>query len=222
MNALDRVAYHRDYEKTHRETLRVVKRAYVQSHLQETQAYHRAYRDKHRNRLNEQKQTRRLNFSEDQKQAKRQADARYRDQNWEYLHSDEFKRSKNERLRKQYAEDDSRKIEMRLRASLTQAIRIARTKKSQSVFSLVGSSVQDLRKHIQAQFVDGMSWERFSEIHIDHIRPCASFDLTDTEQQSACFHYTNLRPMWQTDNLSKGAIWNGVRIRKRKKQVVSI
>ena len=33
--------------------------------------------------------------------------------------------------------------------------------------------------------------------------PCASFDLTDPEQQRQCFHYTNLQPLWAADNIRK-------------------
>jgi len=51
-----------------------------------------------------------------------------------------------------------------------------------------------------------MSWDNYGYRgwHIDHIRPCASFDLTDPEQQRECFHYTNLQPLWWQDNLRKG------------------
>jgi len=41
--------------------------------------------------------------------------------------------------------------------------------------------------------------------HIDHKIPCASFDLTDTDQQRACFHYSNLQLLWARDNIVKGA-----------------
>ena len=41
-------------------------------------------------------------------------------------------------------------------------------------------------------------------IHIDHILPCASFDLTDSKEQKKCFHYSNLQPLWAEDNLRKG------------------
>lgn len=52
-----------------------------------------------------------------------------------------------------------------------------------------------------------MSWDNygFSGWHIDHILPLASFDLTDPAQQSECFNFKNLRPLWAKDNLSKGA-----------------
>ena len=36
---------------------------------------------------------------------------------------------------------------------------------------------------------------------------CTSFDLTNLEQQRLCFNYTNLQPLWATDNLSKSDKW---------------
>lgn len=54
-----------------------------------------------------------------------------------------------------------------------------------------------------------MSWQNrgrgHDKWHIDHVRPCASFDLTDPEQQKQCFHWSNMQPLWQTDNLRKGS-----------------
>ena len=52
-----------------------------------------------------------------------------------------------------------------------------------------------------------MTWDNWQHDgwHIDHIRPCASFDLADLEQQRQCFHYTNLQPLWAADNIRKGA-----------------
>ena len=46
----------------------------------------------------------------------------------------------------------------------------------------------------------GMTWDN---IHIDHIQPCASFDLEDPNEQRKCFHYTNLQPLLAEDNLRK-------------------
>ena len=40
--------------------------------------------------------------------------------------------------------------------------------------------------------------------HIDHIKPCAKFELTNKEEQLKCFHYTNLQPLWALDNIKKG------------------
>lgn len=81
----------------------------------------------------------------------------------------------------------------------------ARVSKSAKTEQLLGCTIPKLKDHLQGQFRPGMTWDNYGEWHIDHIRPCASFDLTDPEQQKACFNFTNLQPLWARENLSKGA-----------------
>lgn len=79
--------------------------------------------------------------------------------------------------------------------------------KSKKTMELVGCGIDALKKHIELKFQDGMSWDNYGKWHIDHIRPCSSFDLTDAKQQEECFHYTNLQPLWAAENLQKGSKW---------------
>lgn len=76
---------------------------------------------------------------------------------------------------------------------------------------LIGCSFAELKAHLESQFKDGMTWENYGQRgwHIDHIIPCAAFDLTDPEQQKKCFHYTNLQPMWCEENQRKTCYYNG-------------
>jgi len=80
--------------------------------------------------------------------------------------------------------------------------------KSGSVMQYVGCSVGELRKHLQSLFSDGMTWENYGQWHVDHVRPCASFDLTDPAQVSKCWHYSNLQPLWGSENCSKRDRWS--------------
>lgn len=79
--------------------------------------------------------------------------------------------------------------------------------KSEKTKKLLGCSYIEFKKYIESKFKPGMSWKNKHLFHIDHIRPCSSFDLTDPQQQAQCFHYTNLQPLWSKENLSKGAKW---------------
>ena len=85
--------------------------------------------------------------------------------------------------------------------------------KNNPTFYLLGYTGKELYKHIESLFTDGMSWERFDEIHIDHIRPVASFnfDSTDHPDFKKCWALENLQPLWAKDNLSKGSKWKGKR-----------
>lgn len=73
---------------------------------------------------------------------------------------------------------------------------------------LLGCTTDHIRAHLEAQFKRGMTWCNMGTgkglWHIDHIIPCAAFDLTREDQQRICFHWTNLRPMWSLDNMRKG------------------
>lgn len=94
------------------------------------------------------------------------------------------------------------KIRKNLRTRIYHAIKS--TKKIDTTMRLVGCSLEYLMAYLESKFTDGMNWNNYGQWHIDHIRPCASFDLTDLNQQKQCFHYTNLQPLWGKDNLSKG------------------
>lgn len=76
------------------------------------------------------------------------------------------------------------------------------TKRSKT-FDLIGCSHQDLKKHLESMFTDGMSWENYGEWHVDHKIPLASAK-TEEDVARLC-HYTNLQPLWAEDNLRKGA-----------------
>jgi hypothetical protein len=80
--------------------------------------------------------------------------------------------------------------------------RMGFTKRS-SAKTILGCTWDEFKSHIEKQFTGGMSWEKIGEIHIDHIQPLASA-VTEADVV-ALNHFTNLRPMWAVDNISKGA-----------------
>ena len=99
--------------------------------------------------------------------------------------------------------DPQWKMMKNMRVRISSAVRGSR--KSADTVELLGCSVEDLRDHLESQFTEGMSWDNYGYYgwHVDHIRPCASFDLTVDTEQKICFNYTNLQPLWAADNLSK-------------------
>lgn len=67
--------------------------------------------------------------------------------------------------------------------------------------------------HLESLFKTGMSWENYGPVwHVDHIKPCALFDLTDPEQQRICFHWTNLQPLFALDNMRKSDSYDPLKI----------
>lgn len=91
-----------------------------------------------------------------------------------------------------------------LRCRITAAVRSKGVRKTGKTRQLIGCTTAELMAHLSALFKPGMSWENYGDWHVDHVKPCALFDLRKRADQLACFHYTNLQPLWAIDNFRKG------------------
>lgn len=122
---------------------------------------------------------------------------------------DRRRKRTNAYQKKMRAESAQHKIAGVLRIRLCNVVRGHGGKKLTSTVELLGCSIHALKLHLESRFTPGMDWSNFGRKRgiqcweIDHILPCASFDLTDPSQQRKCFHFTNLQPLWATDNRSK-------------------
>ena len=111
---------------------------------------------------------------------------------------------KNEYTKLKFIENPTFKLLHRIRSRLLKAVKAARCNKSNGTLKLLGFIPADLKIYLEEQFTEGMTWDNQGKWHVDHIKPCAAFNLADPEEQKKCFHYTNLQPLWAIDNLKKG------------------
>jgi len=82
-------------------------------------------------------------------------------------------------------------------------------RKAASTMELIGCTIAEVRAYLESKFLPGMTWDNCGHNgwHIDHIRPCDSFNLADPDQQRTCFHFTNLQPLLEAENISKSNRW---------------
>jgi hypothetical protein len=122
------------------------------------------------------------------------------------LNPEKYRKYSNMKSKERYHKkknDPKYRIERILRGRLLRAVTLKH--KKSSCIKLLGCSVDELKIYLESKFKEGMTWENHGVKgwHIDHIIPCASFDLTKEEEQKKCFHYSNLQPLWWIDNLRK-------------------
>ena len=116
----------------------------------------------------------------------------------------EKKNSNQRKYRKNRRERDPMfRVLSNLRTRIHDVLTSKHIVKEATTKKLTGCTLEYLKNHLEKKFKDGMSWDNYGQWHIDHIRPCASFNLLDPIEQKICFHYTNLQPLWAEDNLKK-------------------
>jgi len=75
--------------------------------------------------------------------------------------------------------------------------------KKTKTFALLGCSKEELISYIESKFKEGMTWDNYGEWHLDHKLPFSAAK-NEREVEMLC-HYTNLQPLWASDNVSKSA-----------------
>lgn len=106
-------------------------------------------------------------------------------------------------MKNRYHSNLNHKITTNLRTRFYHAIKD--NTKSKSILTLIGCSLEFLKNYLEGQFDGNMNWGNHGSYwEIDHIKPCALFDLSQEEDQKLCFHYTNLQPLKWVENRSKG------------------
>ena len=109
----------------------------------------------------------------------------------------------SERTKKRIQTDLNYKLTKYLRTRLRNAVK--NNQKTGSAIRDLGCSMSELKKYLESKWQPGMTWDNYGFYgwHIDHVRPLASFDLSNSEQCQAACHYMNLQPLWASDNFKK-------------------
>jgi len=122
---------------------------------------------------------------------------------WRKNNPKKAREMKNAYRRRRNERDPAYKIRQNLSSRLCAILKRSTTRKSKPTMKLVGCSLKELKEHLQSKFKDGMNWDNYGQWHVDHIIPCAYFNLVFSSQQEVCFHYLNLQPLWAEENLKK-------------------
>lgn len=95
-----------------------------------------------------------------------------------------------------------------LRSKLSTNIKRVNSLKDKTSLNIVGmDSWEEFKIYIESQFEEGMNWDNYgigannTTWHIDHKIPISS--AKTLEEVKKLNHYSNLRPMWGSDNIRK-------------------
>jgi len=137
----------------------------------------------------------RYDATPERRKAKRELDMRW------------YRSEKGQAFAKRYQSTPHFIVNNRTRANVHAHLKRRGMAKTHRTFDILGYTPTQLMRHLESQFVEGMSWDNTDEWHIDHIRPASSFTFTsmDDPEFKACWALDNLQPLWGPDNLSKGA-----------------
>lgn len=180
----------------------------VSKWVKENREKSRAFKEKYAS-TNKEKIKRRMDaFRAENKDKilKRQRDLYPKWKEYYKIYGKQWRENNRERFNKAIRDRRARDINLRIMSNMRCRIykAIANRSKSKGTENLLGCSISDFRDHIQSKFLTGMSFENYGQWQIDHIFPCALFDLSNPIEQKVCFNFRNCQPLWRGKNAAKG------------------
>jgi len=96
------------------------------------------------------------------------------------------------------------KLKAYVRTRINDFLKVRNMRKSNGTFVIIGCTPEFLKSYLEKKFKPGMSWQNHTKTgwHVDHIVPLASSKTP--EEALKLMHYSNLQPLWATENLKKG------------------
>jgi hypothetical protein len=171
--------------------------------------YNKAYREKNRARISEKnrnsyKENREViinrvrEYAANNKQKISSSRKRYYNKNKERI----LEQAKSYVYKKR-KEDPIYKLKMNLRHRLSESLKKRKWSKNTHFYRYIGCDLETLKSHLESKFQPGMNWTNNTHDgwHVDHIIPLSSAK-TEEDLYKLC-HYTNLQPLWASDNLRK-------------------
>lgn len=201
----------KNYRDTNIDKIRTTQKAYYESNKADIISKTTEYSKKNKDRFKEHYQAYRkeyyiknkeriLNYGKfyrtHNKQKRYETNKKYNDNNKDKIRSIG---RKYEKL--QYSCNPLFRLRKNMRTLIGSSFRNNGYENHHATQTILGCSFDYLKTYIEHKFVDGMSWDNRSEWHIDHIIPLSSGKTE--EEIIALNHYTNLQPLWATDNLKK-------------------
>src|SRR6266436_1563626 len=124
---------------------------------------------------------------------------------WHVRNRNRINENRRKRLKIRRMTDPAFRALINLQSSFHKRMRNRKVKTTED--RLLGCSLKSFRIYLESLFEPGMTWENYGKgdgkWQVDHIMPCAIFDLSKPEHQKRCWHFSNLQPMWQHDNARK-------------------
>jgi hypothetical protein len=194
----------KEYRLKNRDKLKITGKKYYDENKEKINLSRVDYRKKYhlinKDKINKKVKEYYLNNKEKVKKYQKE----YRNKNWEKIK--EKSRSINlVYVKKRYKNDPAYRILVNSRQRLGKFLKKKKINKNNTTLELIGCTPKDLKKHIEKQFLPGMSWDnyRYDIWHIDHIRPLALAKTMVDIVNLKLMHYTNLQPLWAKDNIKK-------------------
>jgi hypothetical protein len=106
--------------------------------------------------------------------------------------------------RKHRDNDPSFVLITRLRARTYKMFRNSGMRKSMRTEKMLLTTRVECRHFLEAFCTYGIRMTQADGVHVDHVRPICSFDMTDPLDVVECFSYANLQLLPAEVNLSKG------------------
>jgi hypothetical protein len=175
-----------------------IKKIYSQNNIEKIKESSRTTAEKYyRNNSNnilEKNRVWQKNNLEVYKESKKKSDLKFHSNNPTYI---------NDYRKKKRDTNNLYKLTVNVRSRLYGFLKKNQISKNNTTFELVGCNPHELKIYLEQKFNSGMSWDNQGKWHIDHIIPLSSAK-TEEELYKLC-HFTNLQPMWASDNIKKGA-----------------